>query len=186
MRERYRLFSTNSNGMYLGDATLEPVFEELGRRKTVAYVHPNPSPDAVVHSLGLPDNLLDFPTDTNRAVAQVHYTNRFARTPNVKYIFSHAGGSIPYGTGDSYRGGTSQLCVTTAPQQDFRIMAVLGCNAVEKADYRDEGAMSAANQSVAYGQNTISICWRLASTARIGLAFCFCTASQSLPTFGAR
>jgi predicted TIM-barrel fold metal-dependent hydrolase len=75
---------------------LEPVFEELERRKTVVYVHPNPSPDAVAHSLGLPDNLLDFPTDTNRAVAQMHYTNRFARTPSVKYIFSHAGGSIPY------------------------------------------------------------------------------------------
>jgi predicted TIM-barrel fold metal-dependent hydrolase len=87
---------TNSNGVYLGDAALEPVFEELERRKTVVYVHPNPSPDAVAHSLGLPDNLLDFPTDTNRAVAQMHYTNRFARTPNVKYIFSHAGGSIPY------------------------------------------------------------------------------------------
>jgi len=86
---------TNSNGAYLGDSVLEPVFEELERRKTVVYVHPNPSPDAVAHSLGLPDNLLDFPTDTNRAVAQMHYTNRFARTPNVKYIFSHAGGSIP-------------------------------------------------------------------------------------------
>jgi 6-methylsalicylate decarboxylase len=87
---------TNSNGVYLGDALLEPVFEELERRRAVVYVHPNPSPDAVAHSLGLPDNLLDFPTDTNRAVAQMHYTNRFARTPNVKYIFSHAGGSIPY------------------------------------------------------------------------------------------
>ena len=87
---------TNSNGVYLGDAALEPVFEELERRKTVVYVHPNPSPDAVAHQLGLPDNLLDFPTDTNRAVAQMHYTNRFARTPSVKYIFSHAGGSIPF------------------------------------------------------------------------------------------
>jgi len=87
---------TNANGVYLGDALLEPVFEELERRKTIVYVHPNPSPDAVAHSLGLPDNLLDFPTDTNRAVAQMHYSNRFARTPNVKYIFSHAGGSIPY------------------------------------------------------------------------------------------
>lgn len=87
---------TNSNGVYLGDPTLEPVFEELERRKGVVYVHPNPSPDPVAHSLGLPDNLIDFTTDTNRAVAQMHYKGRFARTPNVKYIFSHAGGSIPY------------------------------------------------------------------------------------------
>jgi aminocarboxymuconate-semialdehyde decarboxylase len=75
---------------------LEPIFEELERRQAVVFVHPNPSPDAAAHALGLPDNLLDFPTDTNRAVAQMHYTNRFARTPRVKYIFSHAGGSIPY------------------------------------------------------------------------------------------
>jgi aminocarboxymuconate-semialdehyde decarboxylase len=87
---------TNSTGVYLGDVTLEAVFEELERRKAVVFVHPNPSPDAAAHSLGLPDNLIDFTTDTNRAVAQMHYTNRFARTPNVKYIFSHAGGSIPY------------------------------------------------------------------------------------------
>jgi aminocarboxymuconate-semialdehyde decarboxylase len=87
---------TNSQGVYLGDIALEPVFTELERRQAVVFVHPNPSPHAVAHSLGLPDNLLDFPADTNRAVAQMHYTNRFARTPNVKYIFSHAGGSIPY------------------------------------------------------------------------------------------
>jgi predicted TIM-barrel fold metal-dependent hydrolase len=87
---------TNSIGVYLGDSKLEPVFAEFERRNAVVYVHPNPSPDTIAHSLGLPDNLLDFPTDTNRAVAQLHYTNRFARTPNVKYIFSHAGGSIPY------------------------------------------------------------------------------------------
>jgi aminocarboxymuconate-semialdehyde decarboxylase len=87
---------TNTNGVYLGDAALKPVFDEFERRKSVVYVHPNPSPDASAHTLGLPDNLLDFPTDTNRVVAQLHYTNRFARTPHVKYIFSHAGGSIPY------------------------------------------------------------------------------------------
>ena len=87
---------TNANGVYLGDAALEPFFEELERRKAVVFVHPNPSPDAAAHSLGLPDNLIDFPTDTNRAVAQMHYTGRFARTPGVKYIFAHGGGSIPY------------------------------------------------------------------------------------------
>ena len=89
------LFS-NSNGVYLGDPILEPVFEELERRQAVVYVHPNPSPDSIAHSLGLPDNVIDFPGDTNRVVAQLHYKNRFSRTPNVKYIFSHAGGSIPY------------------------------------------------------------------------------------------
>jgi 6-methylsalicylate decarboxylase len=87
---------TNSRGVYLGDASLEPVFEELERRRSVVFVHPNQSPDAAAHLLGLPDNLIDFPTDTNRAVAQLHYTNRFARTPSVKYVISHAGGSIPY------------------------------------------------------------------------------------------
>lgn len=87
---------TNSNGVYLGDRILEPIFDELERRKTVVYVHPNPSPDPIAHSLGLPDNLIDFTTDTNRVVAQMHYTNRFTRTPSVRYIFSHAGGSIPY------------------------------------------------------------------------------------------
>ena len=87
---------TNSNGVYLGDPTLEPFFQELDRRQAVVFVHPNPSPDATAHALGLPDNLLDFPTDTNRAVAQMHYTGRFARTPSVKYIFAHAGGSILY------------------------------------------------------------------------------------------
>jgi 6-methylsalicylate decarboxylase len=57
---------------------------------------PNASPDPIAHTLGLPDNLIDFTTDTNRLVAEMHYTNRFARTPSVRYIFSHAGGSIPY------------------------------------------------------------------------------------------
>lgn len=87
---------TNANGVYLGDPRLEPVFEELERRKCVVYVHPNASPDPSAHALGLPDNLIDFTTDTNRVVSQLHYTNRFAQTPSVRYIFSHAGGSIPY------------------------------------------------------------------------------------------
>jgi aminocarboxymuconate-semialdehyde decarboxylase len=40
--------------------------------------------------------LIDFVADTTRAIAKLHYSNTFARTPNVKYIFSHAGGTIPY------------------------------------------------------------------------------------------
>jgi predicted TIM-barrel fold metal-dependent hydrolase len=39
---------------------------------------------------------LDFPVDTSRAIARLLYSNTFARTKDVRYIFSHAGGTIPY------------------------------------------------------------------------------------------
>jgi len=87
---------TNSNGVYLGDRTLRPLFDELQKRKAIVYVHPNASPDPVAHSLGLTDNLIDFPTDTTRAITQLHYGGTFSATPDVRYIFSHAGGTIPY------------------------------------------------------------------------------------------
>ena len=89
------LFSS-SRGVYLGDDRFAPVFEELERRRAVVFVHPNASPEPAAHALGLPDALIDFTADTTRAVAKLHYSNTFARTPNVKYIFSHAGGTIPY------------------------------------------------------------------------------------------
>ena len=89
------LFS-NANGVYLGDARFEPVFAELERRGAVVFVHPTVSPDPSARQLGLPDSLIDFTADTTRALAQMHYSNRFARTPSVKYIFSHAGGTVPY------------------------------------------------------------------------------------------
>ncbi|MFI2753975.1 amidohydrolase family protein [Cellulomonas sp. P22] len=34
--------------------------------------------------------------DTTRAVTRLHYSNTFARTPAVRYVLSHAGGTIPY------------------------------------------------------------------------------------------
>jgi 6-methylsalicylate decarboxylase len=89
------LFS-NSNGVYLGEMRFEPLFEELERRGAVVFIHPTASPDPAAHQLGLPDTLIDFTADTTRAIAQMLYSNRFARTPSVKYIFSHAGGTIPY------------------------------------------------------------------------------------------
>jgi len=90
------LLFSNVQGIYLGDPRFEPVFTELERRAATVFVHPNPSPDPVAHRLGLPDALIDFTADTTRAVAETLYSNRFARTSNVKYIFSHAGGTIPY------------------------------------------------------------------------------------------
>jgi predicted TIM-barrel fold metal-dependent hydrolase len=87
---------TNTGGVYLGDQSMRPLFDELQSRKTVVYVHPNASPDPIAHTLGLTDNLIDFPADTTRAIAQLHYGGIFSATPDVRYIFSHAGGTAPY------------------------------------------------------------------------------------------
>jgi predicted TIM-barrel fold metal-dependent hydrolase len=87
---------TNAGGSYLGDSRFDPIFAELQRRGAVVFVHPTASPDQIAHTLGLPDALLDYPVDTSRAVAKLHYSNTFARTPDVKYVFVHAGGTIPF------------------------------------------------------------------------------------------
>jgi 6-methylsalicylate decarboxylase len=63
---------TNANGVYVGDAVLEPVFEELERRQAVVFVHPNPSPDSAAHALGLPRQSAGLPDghqSRGRAVA---------------------------------------------------------------------------------------------------------------------
>ena len=87
---------TNSAGHYLDEPLYRPLFDELQRRAAVVFIHPTTSPGAAGHGLGLPDSLLDFPADTSRAVAQMHYSGTFARTPDVKYVLSHAGGTLPY------------------------------------------------------------------------------------------
>ena len=87
---------TNADGSYLGDSRFDPIFAELQRRGAVVFVHPTASPDPIAHTLGLPDSLLDYPVDTSRAIAKLHYSNTFARTPDVKYLFAHAGGTMPY------------------------------------------------------------------------------------------
>lgn len=87
---------TNAGGSYLGDSRFDAVFTELQRRAAVVFVHPTASPDPIAHTLALPDSLLDYPADTSRAIAKLHYSNTFARTPDVKYVFVHAGGTIPF------------------------------------------------------------------------------------------
>jgi predicted TIM-barrel fold metal-dependent hydrolase len=93
------LLFSNARGTYLGDRRFTSLFDELQRRAAVVFVHPNPSPDPSAHALGLPDSLIDYTADTTRAIAELHYSNTFARTPDVKYVFSHAGGTVPYQAG---------------------------------------------------------------------------------------
>ena len=87
---------SNAGGRYLGDPGFAELFAEFERRAAVLFVHPTASPDPAAHEMGLTDNLVDYPLDTTRTVAQLHYSGTFARTPSVSYVFAHAGGAIPY------------------------------------------------------------------------------------------
>src|ERR1700756_667460 len=87
---------SNAGGSYLGDAAFKELFQELQRLRAGVFVHPTASPDPQAHAMGLTDNLIDYPVDTTRTVAQLHYSGTFASTPAVRYILAHAGGAIPY------------------------------------------------------------------------------------------
>ena len=44
---------TNAGGSYLGDGRFDQIFAELQRRGAVVFVHPQASPDAIAHTLGI-------------------------------------------------------------------------------------------------------------------------------------
>lgn len=86
---------TSYNDKWLGDAAYRPVFEELNRRKAVVFVHPATA--ACCRSL-LPDvapMIAEIPQDTTRAIANLLLTGTLSTFPDIRFIFAHAGGTLP-------------------------------------------------------------------------------------------
>jgi predicted TIM-barrel fold metal-dependent hydrolase len=86
---------TSYEDRWLGDAAFAPVFDELNRRNAVVYVHP--TAPACCRSLmaHVPPNLTEFTQDTNRAITSLMFSGSLGRLGGIRFVFSHAGGTMP-------------------------------------------------------------------------------------------
>jgi 6-methylsalicylate decarboxylase len=105
------LFS-NYGDIWLGHATFAPVYEELNRRKTLVYVHPvlaNCCANLSVAKDGVPNEIamIEFGTDTTRALAGLIFSGMTTKFPNITWIFAHGGGTMPFLIERFFQGGAS-------------------------------------------------------------------------------
>jgi 6-methylsalicylate decarboxylase len=87
---------TNAHGIYLGSEALEPVFDELNRRRAVVFLHPTSPACFEALSLGRPAPMIEFPFDTTRAAVNLVFSGTTRRCPEIKFILPHAGGTLPF------------------------------------------------------------------------------------------
>ena len=87
---------TNVGDRWLGDAYFDPLFAELNRRRAVVFVHPTTANCCRGLVAGIPDNIIEFGTDTTRAIASLVFGGATTRFPDIRFIFSHGGGTMPY------------------------------------------------------------------------------------------
>jgi predicted TIM-barrel fold metal-dependent hydrolase len=85
---------TSYGGKLLGDPAFGDVFQELNRRAVTVFVHPTMSCCGNIFP-ELPGPVIEFPTDTARAIASLLFRGTFASYPHIKFIFSHGGGTLP-------------------------------------------------------------------------------------------
>ena len=89
---------TNYAGMYPGDPKFTPIWEELNRRGAVVFFHPT-SPTCAACIADVSASTLEFPFDTTRAITSLLFAGALSRYTQVRFIFAHAGGTMPFLTG---------------------------------------------------------------------------------------
>jgi 6-methylsalicylate decarboxylase len=87
---------TNYRDKWLGHPSFLPVMEELNRRKCVVYTHPSTA-DCCVNLLpNEPPTLVEWGTDTTRTIGDIVFSGNAQKFRDIKWIFSHAGGTMPF------------------------------------------------------------------------------------------
>ena len=87
---------TSFEKKYLGDEAFGPVYEELNRRRTLVYVHPTQPVCCMGLVPGVTVSTIEYATDTSRTIASLVYSGMSTRFPDIRWIFSHGGGTMPF------------------------------------------------------------------------------------------
>ena len=87
---------TSYGDKWLGDPALAPVMEELNRRKAVVYTHPTTANCCGNLIPDVPESTIEWGTDTTRTIASLVFSGTAARLQDMKMIFSHGGGTLPF------------------------------------------------------------------------------------------
>ena len=87
---------TSYGDVWLGHPKFEPIFQELNRRKTIVYTHPTSANCCRNIQPIIPDAVIEWGTDTTRAIADIVFSGAARKYRDIKFIFSHAGGTMPF------------------------------------------------------------------------------------------
>ena len=84
-------------GKYLGNPAFAPLMEELNRRKAVVFCHPFCAACGAQATLSDGQSRgVEFVFDTTRAILSVLAGGTVTRYPDIRFIWSHGGGTVPY------------------------------------------------------------------------------------------
>ncbi len=91
-------FMTSFGDTWLGNPAYRPVMEELNRRNAVVFVHPTAADCCrnLNYAPGVQPAAIEYGTDTTRAITGVCFSGDAARFPNIRWIWSHGGGTMPF------------------------------------------------------------------------------------------
>lgn len=86
---------TSHGDKWPGDPVYAPLFEELNRRKAVVYFHPTGADCCRGLMPYVTPNIIEYPHDTARAITSLLFSGRLLASRDIRYLFSHAGGTLP-------------------------------------------------------------------------------------------
>jgi predicted TIM-barrel fold metal-dependent hydrolase len=87
---------TSYGDKWFGDPAFAPVMAELNRRRAVIHVHPTVADCCRNLIPGQHPMLVEYGADTTRVIGQLVFRGEAQRHPNVRLIFSHGGGAMPF------------------------------------------------------------------------------------------